>query len=177
MRKTEKLLQAIVAAGWMVMLHAGCSKEEPVASVPEGPVVSDGASGISLTTGAVKGGQDASQPSAPTGPVPVVPVEFSDSAPPEKQIAAVVESANAAYFGAEGAATVPKDGVELLNRAIQVYGERRQETDDGDGPQWPVISSLDQLVRYRILKALPAAPAGKKYTMNPTTKVVTLEDR
>ena len=90
---------------------------------------------------------------------------------------AVVEGANAAYFQAQGAAEAPKSVTELLNRAIQVYGERRQETDEGDGPTWPVISDLNQLVRYKILRALPAAPAGKKYQMDPQTKVVTMVDK
>lgn len=107
----------------------------------------------------------------------MIPVDFSPSAPPEKQFASVVTPANLQMFGTEGADTAPKNAVEFLNRAVQVYGARRQETDEGDGPTWPVIQSLEQLVQYRILQGLPAAPPGKKFVMDKTTKVVSLADQ
>lgn len=152
-------------------LAAGCKKDTPPPA-PEPPTDGGVGSSISLTgeTPAVK---PADGLPANTGPIPEIAVDFSSSAP-EQQIATVVDSANASYFQAQGAAGIPKDAVELLNRAIQVYGERRQETDDGDGPKWPVITDLNQLVRYKILRALPAAPSGKKYALDPRTKVVSL---
>lgn len=101
-------------------------------------------------------------------------MEFSQTAPPEKGITAVVDPSSSGYFKADGDAGVPKDAVELLNRAIEVYEEKRSRTDDGDGPKWPVLKDLNQLVTYRILRALPAAPMGKKFVLDPKTKKVSL---
>lgn len=170
MKRLQHTVLCFAVAG---LLAAGCKKDTPQPA-PE-PPAGGGASGISLTGEAPTVKPTDGLP-ANTGPVPEVAVDLSGSAP-EQQIATVVDSANAAYFQAEGAAGVPKDAVELLNRAIQVYGERRQETDDGDGPKWPVITDLNQLVRYKILRALPAAPSGKKYALDPKTKVVSLADK
>jgi hypothetical protein len=146
----------------------GCSGSEDELDDVTAPAPADSGAGLP----GLDGNPEAAQH---TGPIPVVEVDFSAAAPPEKQMDAVVDAANAGFFKEDGDSPAPKDAVSLLNRAIEVYGERRHETDDGDGPKWPVITDLNQLVRYRILRALPAAPPGQKFTMDPRTKVVTLE--
>lgn len=159
-------LMVVSCAGWLV---SGCDNGEGTAesAAQPQPNASLGQSIESLS--------QAPSASAPmTGPVPTVQVEFSESAPPEKQIAAVVDPSNAGYFQAEGDTSVPKTSIELLSRAVEAYEDRRAESDTGDGPTWPVLRDLDQLVRYRILRALPAAPPGKKFVLDPKTKVVSL---
>jgi hypothetical protein len=161
-----------LAAALMLGLLSGCggSDDETAPDLAAPPPGAGG--GLPALDGS---SPEAIQPAQNTGPIQTVEVDFSSAAPPEKQIGAVVESANAALFKEDGEAKAPTDAVSLLNRAIEVYGERRHETDDGDGPQWPVISDLNQLVRYRILRALPAPPPGKKFKLDPKTKVVSLE--
>lgn len=141
-------------------------------SPPETPAPSVASGGsISLIGG---GGMTSGTqtPPGPAGPAPVLTPEQAST--PEKAIAAAVDPSKLSYFGAEGDAKAPKDSVELLDRAIQAYETLRNRTDDGDGPKWPVIKDLDMLVQYKVLRALPPAPAGQKFFMDPKTKKISL---
>jgi hypothetical protein len=170
--RLKHILHTCCAASTLLVL-AGCGGVDDDlgdATVAQG----DSASALPALEGAAPQG---TEPALNTAPVQTVEVNFSSAAPPEQQLGSVVEAANLNAFKEDGDAPAPKDAVTLLQRAIEVYGERRDRTDDGDGPKWPVFSDLNQLVKYRILRALPAAPPGKKFKLDPKTRVVTLESQ
>ncbi len=150
---------------------AGCGGGDASApgDTPAAPLASGGSLSLSEPAPAVSGAQT---PPGPTGPAPVLTPEQVST--PEKAIAAAVDPSKLGYFAAEGDAKAPKDTVELLDRAIQAYEALRNRTDDGDGPKWPVINDLNMLVQYKVLRALPPAPAGQKFVMDPKTKKVSL---
>ena len=69
---------------------------------------------------------------------------------------------------------LPKDAVDFLQRAVQNYMNERkyQEADDSQG--WPMMTDLSLLVQYKIIRALPAPPAGQKFVLDPQTRKVSL---
>jgi len=68
---------------------------------------------------------------------------------------------------------LPKDPVDFLQRAVQNYmSERKYKADDSQ--DWPMLTDLSLLVQYKIIRALPAAPAGQKFVLDPQTRKVSL---
>lgn len=152
---------------------AGCGDKEPVAETPAAPAPT-GLTSLTQTSQPTTNQSTEKPPPLNTGPVQTVPVEFNPTAPPEQQFSKVVEGANMGLFKAEKGEEAPKNALDLMTRAVQAYEIRRDESDQGDGPTMPVITELNQLVKYRILRALPAAPAGQKFVFDSKTKVVSL---
>ncbi len=68
---------------------------------------------------------------------------------------------------------LPKDPVDFLQRAVQNYmSERKYKADDSQ--DWPMLTDLSLLVQYKIIRALPAPPAGQKFVLDPQTRKVSL---
>jgi hypothetical protein len=167
----SQLLHSVLVLGSCRCL-IGCGDKETVQETA-GPAQT-GLASLSQTGGSSTNQSTAKPPPLNTGPVQTVPVEFNPTAPPEQQFSKVVEGANMGLFQAEKGVEAPKSALELMTRAVQAYEIRRDESDQGDGPTMPVLTELNQLVKYRILRALPAAPSGQKFVFDSKTKVVTL---
>lgn len=66
--------------------------------------------------------------------------------------------------------------LQILSTAVDAYEQSRFTVvlNEEDEP-WPPLTNLTQLVTYRLLPRLPAAPAGKQWSFNPETKKVALK--
>ncbi len=53
-------------------------------------------------------------------------------------------------------------------------GYERTRASQSDGTPWPPLTDLNQLVTYRMVSRLPAAPAGQKFVYDPQTGKVSL---
>lgn len=76
---------------------------------------------------------------------------------------------------AEAALTVLNNAVEYYQRVLA----SRVPADEEEAKRFkpvPPLTDLQQLVQYRVLKALPAAPAGKKYVYDAKDGRVKLAD-
>jgi hypothetical protein len=62
--------------------------------------------------------------------------------------------------------------LEFMNLAIDGYERTRASMTEGE--TWPPITNINQLIQYRILSRLPAAPAGQQFVLNPATGKVAL---
>jgi hypothetical protein len=74
----------------------------------------------------------------------------------------------------------PLDTLAALQYAVDTYERLRGmdgPDDEEEAKTWkpmPEITDLQQLVRYRLIRAVPQAPAGKKYVYDPQTRKVSL---
>jgi hypothetical protein len=66
----------------------------------------------------------------------------------------------------------PVPALEFMNLAIDGYERTRASMTEGE--TWPPITNINQLIQYRILSRLPAAPAGQQFVLNPETGKVAL---
>ncbi len=142
------------------VLLAGCGGEqEPeAASMPSSPE----APSINLTD-ATPGGEGSAAPAAPEAPE--IPPQSAD-------------------ISAEGLVTKDAEGNALdktaqLQQAVDYYTrvlepkvpESEEEAKTFKG--YPPLTDLEQLVKARVIRAVPAAPAGKKYVIeNGKVKLV-----
>jgi hypothetical protein len=105
----------------------------------------------------------------------VAPVPSAASLPPADPtgpLHGLVHSGNIFFFDNDGN-FLPKDSVEFLQRAIQNYlSEQKYKADDS--ADWPPMTDLSLLVRYKIIRALPAPPTGQKFVLDPQTRKVSL---
>ncbi len=66
----------------------------------------------------------------------------------------------------------------ILEKVVESYEQTREMAGGADNPYsqktYPPLTNLQQLVTYRFLKALPAAPAGQKFVLDPKTLKVSL---
>ncbi|MCD6049064.1 MAG: hypothetical protein K0Q55_467 [Verrucomicrobia bacterium] len=77
------------------------------------------------------------------------------------------------YFYDKDDNFMPKDAVDLLQRAVQSYMDTRKYKAD-DSAEWPMITDLSMLVQYKVIRALPAPPPGQKFVLDPATRKVSL---
>ena len=128
-------------------------------------------------------------PKATANPVAPTASEPAAAAPAGAPAAPASVFANAAGEGAtsDGVPTKDADGKTIdtlagLNRAVEYYTralQTLQPQDEEQAKNWkpyPSLTSLDQLVQYKVIRAVPPAPAGKKWHYDPTKWKVTLED-
>jgi len=65
--------------------------------------------------------------------------------------------------------------LEGLNRAVEYYTRAlssrvpQDEEEQKTFKPVPPLTDLEQLVTYRVIRAVPAAPAGKKYVFDAQT--------
>lgn len=64
--------------------------------------------------------------------------------------------------------------LEALQLAAEAYAGKAAMGEEAGQPVWPNLTNLSQLVKVGMLKALPAAPAGQKYVVDPKTHRVSL---
>ncbi len=161
----QKHTLPLVATVCACLLLVGCGEK---------PAPTESSDAPPAPTGITFAPASQNTPGAP-GSAPVAPVEPPPAdAPVEKQLAVVVPPENAHFFQAEGKMEAPKNNVELLQRAIIAYEEHGSSQRGDDVSPWPPITELNQLVKYRILRVLPAAPPGQKFVLDPKTRKVTL---
>lgn len=64
--------------------------------------------------------------------------------------------------------------LQFLQRMVDHYDRVRPGTSTADSDGWPELTDLSQLVKFRVLKELPSAPAGQKFALDPKTHKVSL---
>jgi hypothetical protein len=72
------------------------------------------------------------------------------------------------------------DTIVLLEKVVEAYEMQRSLPDVCDcvpnnNRKIPALTSLEQLVQFRFIRALPPAPEGQKFVLNPETGKVTLQ--
>jgi hypothetical protein len=170
----QTLLLALVVA-----TVTACSKPEEVAPPAPAPQPSVG---VSATSG--------SGPATTAATAPPV-IDTSKMGPPPP--------ADAIDLDAGGEKRLPngeiaKDTLDYLNNLVAHYNEaratwstdatptfkseqERQAYDDALKKMKEPITDLEALVKARLIKKVPTAPAGKKFVINPTTHKVELANQ
>ncbi|MEW6306242.1 MAG: hypothetical protein AB1705_22475 [Verrucomicrobiota bacterium] len=70
------------------------------------------------------------------------------------------------------------DALKVMQRAVDMYQDHRFSSvqNENDEP-WPELTDLSQLVKYKVVPALPQAPAGKKFVYDAKERKVSLANR
>ena len=102
-------------------------------------------------------------------PAPMAPPPVAGTAPLPAAGPAAAEKADFTTVDEEGK---PVPALEFMNTAIDGYERTRASMTEGE--VWPPLTSIEQLIQYRIISRLPAAPAGKKFVLDPATGKVAL---
>ena len=153
---------------------AGCGKQEPASlAAPSAPTASAPSTMPSLDTG------------APVTTTPTTAKEAETEAPPPAIDFASLERPTDEHDR-------PLSDLELLNQVLFNYNEARatggnviQRTYKSEDEQLAAeaaqlqrstgpVTDLSELVKAGLIKAVPAAPAGKKYAIDPQTHKVVL---
>ncbi len=154
-----------------LMVAGGCgSKEEASAPKPKPPVkVPQAAS----ADGSAAPGAPVPPP-APEAPAPAAPQADSPVASPGAPVASTPTGDPLFYFrqGPNG----QRSDLEALQYAVESYG-RTAGISEGDKPARPSLKGKDLslLVSTGYLKALPEAPEGHHYYLDPQTLKVSLK--
>lgn len=167
--RRQNLWRMVLACGGVVIAGCGGSGDTaPSAAPPSPPAERQALPALAATAEAPTPGT----PATALAPVPAPPAFPSEGAT-AKHIEAIVAPGTQAYFQAEDNRQAPKNSVELLQRAVQVY-EELSATRRDDGPDWPSMNDLNLLVKYKILRAMPTPPKGQKFLLDPKTRKVSL---
>jgi hypothetical protein len=67
--------------------------------------------------------------------------------------------------------------LEIVQRAVQMYEEFRFTSVEGDARPWPELTDLSQLIKFDVVRSLPAPPPGKRFVLDPKTKKVSLTNQ
>lgn len=152
-----------------VMFVSGCGDSSPA---PAEQVVTPSAStppaDISITHAAPPSGT----PPPPGAPAPGGAVDNSPPPAPDGPLQNLVSKGNIFFYDDRGN-FLATDSVDFLHRAIRNYLDTQKYKAD-DSPDWPPMTDLSLLVKYRVIRALPAAPAGQKFVLDPKTRKVSL---
>lgn len=142
------------ASAAAVLLLLGCGKsEDPI--TPVVPNAQKSVAPVAATTANVP------PPTAPTAPPPAAPTPTP-----------AVPSAN----GEEPKELKSPDGktlstIDYLQSIVSGYSRTRASQGEGS---MPALTSIEQLVQYRIIARLPKAPDGQKFILDPQTGKVAL---
>lgn len=161
--------------GVALLVMAGACKDEEVAKAPEqstAPVAPPPVSAIDV----------ASDHKSSAPPVALPPGVYPSAAsvqsvavePPNAtgSLESLVSRGNIYFFDDDGN-FLAKDGVDFLQRAIRCYQNTNKYKSD-DTADWPPMTDLQLLVQYKVIKVIPAAPAGQKFVLDPQTRTVSL---
>ncbi|MEW6306240.1 MAG: hypothetical protein AB1705_22465 [Verrucomicrobiota bacterium] len=67
------------------------------------------------------------------------------------------------------------DTLAIMQRAADIYNDYRfASVEEEDDEPWPALTDLSLLVKYKVLRALPAPPPGKRFVYDKETGKVTL---
>jgi hypothetical protein len=151
MRNPVLLLATIAAGAWLI---SGCSPSEPATT----------------------------SPGLPPPPLDFAPAEETSVLPPGITPEPVVSTGDPAtdqiigflgprgLFEDEEGRLITKSSLAVMQRAAEVYEERRFTYDDPAPP----LTDFSLLVKYQILRALPPAPPGKKFVLDAKDQRVSL---
>ncbi len=159
LRSSMKPHSILLSAAVSLLFLMGCdpakdsgSSDAPAPPAPVEPgdgtasVLAPSAPGIPAAPGA---------PAAPVEPAAIVPVE-----PPDAGTEKVLASLNVA--------------AEYYNRAIvTMVAEDEEQAKNWKQP--PALTDLQQLVAYKVIRAVPPAPAGRKFIYDPKDGKVKLQ--
>ncbi len=151
-----KLFKLLAICGMVAGLTGCGGNDADTVAVPP-PVA---APAVEMTTPVV-----ATEPT----PSPLAPPPVAGSTAPIAATPAADEKTEFTTLDEDGK---PIPALEFMNMAIDGYNRTRASMTEGE--VWPPITSVEQLVQYRIISRLPAAPAGQKFVLNPETGKVAL---
>jgi hypothetical protein len=150
----------LLSVGAVVGFLSACSPPEDASSAP--PTPPPGA---------------ATSPPASAGAAPAVAASEAPAQPPPVAFGGPTTTEG---LPAQDESGNSMDTLAALQYASEVY-ERLKAMDYPDDEEaakrWkprPPLTDLQQLVQYRIIRAVPAAPAGQKYVYDAQTKKVKL---
>lgn len=113
-----------------------------------------------------------SRPAAPAAPASTGALESLGApapAPPPLQGVAAAPEASSLTPATEGTPASPDAALALLENAAEHYTRElmtRVPADEEEAQNFkpvPPLTNLEQLVQYRLIRAVPAAPPGKKF--------------
>lgn len=164
----EKLVLLLVTTAFL----AGCGQ-------PAQPPPLKAAPKAKLTPPPLGTAESAAPGAPPPPPSPTaVATDSAPSAPPPGQVVpgASTTSPNTDVLFAfrKDAEGRVRNDLEALQEAATSYDRRAGLSFDANKPAWPVMKDLSDLVKVGMLKALPEAPAGKKYSFDPKGAKVSL---
>jgi hypothetical protein len=158
----------ISAGAALILAAAGCSKDESLAELPASNPADSSMSGLSSALA----DETAAAPAAAAATTTASDTPFTTGV--------LAQTASP-----EGLPTVDDNGRHLdtlagLQRAVEYY-ERviatrvaQSEEEEKIFKPAPRLTSLQQLVQFRVIKAVPAAPSGMQYVLDPQTRQVKL---
>lgn len=144
---------ALVLAAFAICLSGCGSKDSDNISLPPPPPAPSADAVPAVNTAQVP----------PPAPVAPPPTPSSEGLPPATP--AAPEKGDFTTFDENGK---PIPGLDFINLAIDGYNRTRSAQTEG--VIWPPLASVEQLIQYRIITRLPAAPAGQKFVINPEGK-------
>ncbi len=167
--KLKPIVPAILGLAASLALLAGCTAQnpevdpEPAEPISEEDAASAAEGGISLFAESSNGTQ------AEAPPPPTTELPFAQNPTATKA----------------GIPTVDADGNQIdtitgLQRAVEYYQRvlAVREPDDEEEEKYfkpvPPLTNLQQLVDYRVIRAIPKAPEGKKYVFDKDSGLVKL---
>ena len=171
--------QSILLSIAVATLTAACGKEEasvPAPATPAAPV------SVSATPTAA---------STTPGTTPPPAIDTSKIGPSATSAAVDLDSGGDKRMPN---GEIAKDTLDYLNNLVTHFNEARatwstdatptfntpqekQAYDDALKKLKEPITNLEELVKARLIKKVPAAPAGKKFVINPTTHKVELANQ
>jgi predicted small lipoprotein YifL len=163
MRLNPKKLSKSVLSLLAVSLLAGCSDKEAVEMPPAAPPPSGDAQ-VSLTPAAPANAPAAANtppPPAATAPAAAGPAALSEAE-------AAAKDAKVEFKDLDGKTISVIEWLEQM-----VSGYERLRASDVETAR-PPIKQIEDLVTYRVIARIPAAPAGKKYSLDTNTGKVSV---
>jgi hypothetical protein len=142
----------LFVAGAVVCTTAGCSKQDPEAAE------------AAKTPAVVLETQTSPPPPPPAGkPAPAAPVDSLNSGMSSDQATGIPTTDGEKNLSAQ----------QGLQRAVDYYNRSMVPASTPQAPgdkrkMLPPLTSLQQLVDYRVIKAIPPAPDGKKWVLEGT---------
>lgn len=111
-------------------------------------------------------------PPPPGAPTPGGVVDNTPPPAPDGPLQNLITKGNIFFYDDKGN-FLATDSVDFLNRAVRSYQDTRKYKSD-DSPDWPPMTDLSLLVKYKVIRAMPAAPAGQKFVLDPQTRKVVM---
>jgi hypothetical protein len=164
-----KLTLMIVTVGMAAL--TGCQKESaPSAPAPNATPPPSGSINVTAPAPAAPDASAAQPPSTP-GAAPAAPADAANANPSPEGLPMTDDSGKVL------------DTLGGLQRAVEYYTRvlvPRVPVDEEEEKRFkpvPPLKDLQQLVEYKVIRAVPAAPAGKKYVYDPISGKVKLENQ
>lgn len=163
-----------IAAFSALTFLIGCTPKEEESLVPPAP---DGGGGSLAVQGSP---ETAALPVAPPPTAPSTSAAGGGATPATGTTASTttavgyIDGDPLAYYRYDFEAR-KLDDLGALQNTIDAYGRTVGQTFTSEDAPKPPLTKLEDLVTYRVLRGIPAPPAGKRYVFDAATQKLTLE--